>query len=131
MLCEGARQAVSYCGRGRSRPGLSLRCFFFLPEHPGAVQRVLQAHHGADPPRHREGLPPSLLHLCDVPPQPGWDPVHRGRRWPHPLHRGLPQVGSPLSHPSLPVPESLLTAWHLGHKIFSLRAMGWQDLMGP
>uniref|UniRef100_A0A338P705 LIM domain containing preferred translocation partner in lipoma n=1 Tax=Mus musculus TaxID=10090 RepID=A0A338P705_MOUSE len=37
-------------------------------EYPGAVQCVFEAHHGADPPCHREGLPPPLLHLRDVPP---------------------------------------------------------------
>lgn len=69
---------------------------FFFPsiEHAGTVQRVLQAHHGAYSSCHWEGLSPSLLHLRDVPSQPGWDPLYCGCWRAHSLHRGLPQVSN-------------------------------------
>lgn len=64
--------------------------YVLFAEHTGAMQCLCEAHHGKDSPSHREGLPSPLLHLCDVPSQPGWDPLHRGCWWEHPLHRGFP-----------------------------------------
>lgn len=64
--------------------------YVLFAEHAGAMQCLCKAHHGKDPPSHWEGLPSPLLHLRDVPSQPGWNPLHRGCWWEHPLHRGLP-----------------------------------------